>query len=52
MLVVASPRTEVCHMTLAGNAYLTGGWGLDFRHTTQTTRPDWNYALDLIESDH
>lgn len=47
-----SPGTEVCHLTLAGNAYLNSGWGLDFRYTNQTTRPQWNYALDITTSDH
>jgi hypothetical protein len=50
--VNASPRTEVCDLTLAGNAYLASGWGLDFRATTQRSRPQWNYALDLAASDH
>jgi hypothetical protein len=42
----------VSRLTLAGNAYLTHGWGLDFRHTSQTTTPQWNYALMFTASDH
>lgn len=50
--VIDSPRTEVCHLTLAGNAYLASGWGLDFRYTSQIAPPHWNYALDIVRSDN
>lgn len=43
-------RAEVCDLTLAGNAYLDWGWGLDLRYTTQITPPNSNYALDILSS--
>ncbi len=50
MSVGSCTRVEICDLTLAGNAYLDGGWGLDFRYTTQSSAPQSNYALDIVSS--
>lgn len=53
LAVTSAPHTEVCNLTLAGNAYLTSGWGLDLRYSKKADeRPQWNYALDMVRSDH
>ena len=50
MAVSSCTRTEVCDLTLAGNAYLDRGWGLDLRFAAQSSQPQSNYTLDFTSS--